>query len=150
MKKKFKSLSADLQKFIVPESAAASTLPLSEAAKSSQPVSRYAELTLKHCNGGAHQMQRMRYREAFFWRRFSCATQAASRRRLALMDGASPQSLRGPLGECGLPLCGLKPRLPQCAAAPGSTYSCRACTVWRVYACDSERVATRDSGRGPG
>lgn len=54
MKKKFKALSKNLQKFVVPEEVITKRQPLSKAAKVSRaPVSRYAELTLKHCNGGA-------------------------------------------------------------------------------------------------
>ncbi len=54
MKKKFKSLSQNLQAFVVPETQGTKRLPLSKATKVSRaPVSRYAELTLKHCNGGA-------------------------------------------------------------------------------------------------
>jgi deoxyhypusine synthase len=55
MKKKFKSLSPSLQKFVVPENSTTKKAPLSTAMKggSRGAVSRFAELTLKHCNGGA-------------------------------------------------------------------------------------------------
>ena len=55
MKKKFKYLSPSLQKFVVPENSIAKKAPLSTAMKggSRGAVSRFAELTLKHCNGGA-------------------------------------------------------------------------------------------------
>ena len=54
MKKKFKSLSSNLQSFIVTETSTSKKQPLPKLARSSRsPVSKYAELTLKHCNGGA-------------------------------------------------------------------------------------------------
>ena len=54
MKKKFKSLSSNLQSFIVAETSSAKKQPLPKLARSAKsPVSKYAELTLKHCNGGA-------------------------------------------------------------------------------------------------
>jgi len=54
MKKKFKTLSKSLREFIVAEEKNGKPAPLLRAMKSAPaPVSRYAELTLKHCNGGA-------------------------------------------------------------------------------------------------
>lgn len=54
MKKKFNKLSKTLQKHIVPERSSKTKGPVtSNVRKSMKPVSSFAELTLKHCNGGA-------------------------------------------------------------------------------------------------
>jgi deoxyhypusine synthase len=54
MSKKIKSLSPSLKKFIIPESAKPEKLALSKAMKAAKaPISKFADLTLKHCNGGA-------------------------------------------------------------------------------------------------
>lgn len=54
MKKKFNKLSKTLQKHIIPERSSKTNGAITtNIRKSKKPISSFAELTLKHCNGGA-------------------------------------------------------------------------------------------------